>query len=135
MKNLLIFTLFSFSFSCSKNCKSKFVPDKKAILVSTCDSFCYGELTFSWSLYSYDDINQLEPFNLSALNEIPKDEFQHMTSNPPDEINLAIKPDSLQVGKKYTIAFRATRPSGSYGECRTTVIVNSPPVGGKRSCP
>ena len=129
------FTLFQFSFSCSKNCQSEVVPDKKTILVSSCSSFCYGELEFSWSLYLYDDINQLEPFNLSSLNQIPKDEFENMTSNPLDELNLAIKPDSLQAGKKYTVAFRATRPTGVYGECRTTVIVNSPPAGGKRNFP
>lgn len=56
-----------------------------------------------------------------------------MASNPINELNLAIKPNTLQVGKKYTFAFRATRLSGAYGECRTTVTVNSPPVGGKRT--
>ena len=101
--------------------------------MSRCSMFCTGELAFSWSLHSYDDINQAEPFNLSSLNEIPKEQFENMVSNPLDELELAIKPNSLHVGKKYTVAFRATRPSGVYGECRTTVIVNSPPVGGKRN--
>ena len=54
-----------------------------------------------------------------------------MASNPINELNIAVKPHSLKVGKKYTFAFRATRASGVYGELRTTVIVNSPPVGGK----
>ncbi len=88
-------------------------------------------MTLNWYLYQYDDINQLEPFNLSTLNVIPKEKFEDMASNPINELNLAIKPDTLQVGKKYTIAFRAARASGVYGECRTTVIINSPPVGGK----
>lgn len=101
------------------------------ILLSTCKSHCSGELKFGWSLYLYDHLNQPEPYNLSTLNEIPKHEFQKMASNPINELDLAIKPDTLQIGRKYTLAFRATRPSGSYGECRTTVLVNSPPVGGK----
>ena len=118
-------------FSCSKNCKSKFLPDEKAILLSSCTDFCYGELKFNWSLYEYDDVDQVEPFYLSNLKVIPKVEFQNMTMNPIDELNIAIKPNSLKVGRKYTIAFRAIRPNGVYGELRTTVIVNSPPIGGK----
>jgi hypothetical protein len=58
-----------------------------------------------------------------------------MAFNPLDELSLGIKPDYLQAGKKYIVAFRATRLSGMYGECRTTVIVNSPPTGGKRNFP
>ena len=54
-----------------------------------------------------------------------------MTTNPIDELDIAIKPNSLKVGKKYIIAFRAIRPNGVYGELRNTVIVNSPPIGGK----
>lgn len=117
---------------CSRNCLSKLRPDEKTILFSSCNKFCAGELTFSWSLYLYDNIKQREPFNLSSLNEVPKADFQNMALNPVDELEIAIKPDSLQAGKKYTIAFRATRASGVYGECRTTVIVNTRPVGGKR---
>ena len=132
---IVVLRIFLFSFSCSKNCKSKFLPDERTVLASSCSSLCYGELAFSWSLYSYDHVDQLEPFNLSSLNEFPPNEFENMVFNPIDELSLAIKPDSLQVGKKYIVAFRATRPSGVYGECRTTMIMNSPPVGGKRNFP
>ncbi|XP_028408505.1 sperm receptor for egg jelly-like [Dendronephthya gigantea] len=118
---------------CSRNCESKLRPDEKTILLSKCSRFCAGELTFSWSLYLYDNINQHEPFNLSSLTEVPEADFQNMAMNPVDELEIGIKPDSLQVGKKYTIAFRATRVSGVYGECRTTVIVNTPPAGGRCS--
>ena len=76
-------------------------------------------------------MNQREPFNLSSLNEIPPAELQGIASNPINELDIAIKPHSLSIGKKYIFAFRAIRPSGVYGELRTTVIVNSPPVGGK----
>ena len=98
--------------------------------MSECSKYCVGELTFSWSLYLYDDINQREPFNLSTLNEIPPAEFQNMASNPINELNIAIKPHALKIGKKYTFAFRATRTGGVYGELRTTVMVNAPPYGG-----
>ena len=90
------------------------------MLLSKCSGLCFGELAFRWSLYSYDHINQLEPFNLSSLNQVPKGEFENITTNPLNELNIAIKPDDLQVGKKYAVSFRATRPSGVYGECRTT---------------
>ena len=79
----------------------------------------------------YDDINTPQPLNLSALHEIPPNQFQEMVYNPINELDLAIKPYSLQYGKKYTLAFRAARPTGVIGELRTTLLVNSPPAGGK----
>ena len=54
-----------------------------------------------------------------------------MATNPVDELDIAIRPNSLKIGKKYMFAFRATRTNGVYGELRTTVIVNSPPTVGK----
>ena len=102
--------------------------------MSSCAKFCFGELSFNWSLYEYDNVRQFEPFDLSTLKAIPAEEFQNMAANPTDELALAIKPDSLKVDRKYTIAFRAMRPSGVFGELRTTVIVNSPPHGGMFDC-
>ncbi|CAB4035285.1 Hypothetical predicted protein, partial [Paramuricea clavata] len=115
---------------CFKNCKDKIISDEKTILQSECSAFCSGELTFSWSLYCYDEINTPEPLNLSSLHEIPQSEFQDMVYNPINELDLAIKPYSLQPGKKYTLAFQASRPTGTLGELRTTLLVNSPPAGG-----
>jgi hypothetical protein len=129
--SFIVYLLFSRCYSCSKNCKDKITSDEKTILQSACSAFCTGELTFSWSLYCYDDINTPEPLNLSSLHEIPQSEFQDMVYNPINELDLAIKPYSLQPGKKYTLAFRATRPTGALGELRTTLLVNSPPAGGK----
>ncbi|XP_028413717.1 uncharacterized protein LOC114536572 [Dendronephthya gigantea] len=116
--------------SCSKNCKSKIIPDEKTILHSDCSAFCTGELVFSWALYLYGDIDEPEPLNLSALHEIPPKDFQNLVYNPINELALAIKPNALQSGKKYTLAFRASRPTGVIGEQRTTLRVNSPPSGG-----
>jgi hypothetical protein len=118
-------------YSCSKNCQNKIDHSEKTILQSSCAAFCTGELSFSWSLFLYDDINTPEPLNLSALHEIPTRQFQEMVYNPINELDVAIKPYSLLLGKKYTLAFRAARPSGVIGELRTTILVNLPPTGGK----
>ncbi|XP_028412301.1 uncharacterized protein LOC114535123 [Dendronephthya gigantea] len=119
--------------SCKMNCKSKINTDEKIILESFCDARCYGELTFLWSLYLYDDVNTPEPYNLTELIEIPREEFSNMTSNPVDELDLAIKPNSLKENKKYIAAFRAIRPSGVVGELRYTLLMNSPPERGNCS--
>lgn len=74
-----------------------------------------------------------EPYNLTDLNVITNEELQNMAWNPTNELGLAIKPNSLQTGRKYTLAFRATRPSGVYGEVRYTMLVNAPPENGTRS--
>ena len=124
-------SIFSILHSCVKNCQEKTISDEKAILKSNCEAHCTGELKFSWSLYVFDNISAPEPLNLSSLYEIPEQDFQKMVLNPINELALAIKPDALQCGKKYILAFRATRPSGAYGELRTTILINSPPVGGK----
>jgi hypothetical protein len=79
----------------------------------------------------YDDPNTPEPFNLTDLNTFSPEEFQNMASNPINQLDIAIRPNSLEIGRKYIIAFRATRPSGVYGELRFTMLVNSPPVRGK----
>ena len=71
-----------------------------------------------------------EPYNLTGLNEIPRNELENMASKPLDELDLAIKPNTLKTNKKYIVAFRATRPSGVYGELRYTMLINSPPVEG-----
>ncbi|XP_028413722.1 uncharacterized protein LOC114536576 [Dendronephthya gigantea] len=115
---------------CSKNCQSKITAEGKTIMRADCSSFCQGELMFNWTLHLYDDIHDPEPLNLSALHEISSKEFQNMVRNPINELDLSIKPDALQPGKKYTLAFRATRPSGIFGEVRTTLLVNGPPLGG-----
>ena len=73
----------------------------------------------------------LEPYNLTDLNEIARDEFQKMASNPINELDLAIRPNSLEGGRKYVFAFRATRPDGVYGERRHTVVINAKPQNGK----
>ena len=106
------------------------LPDQKIILTSSCSKYCSGELSLNWTLYEYDHVNQPEPTDLTDLNEVPQKEFENMAANPTNELEIAIKPHSLKAGRKYTIAFRATRPNGIFGEYRTTVFVNSPPVGG-----
>ena len=88
-------------------------------------------MEFQWSLYSYDDINMPEPYNLSDLNVISENKLKEMAFNPTDQLDLAIKPYSLQTAEKYTFAFRATRPSGVYGEVRNTMLVNDPPANGE----
>lgn len=118
--------------SCSKNCREKVVPDEKIILKSKCSAYCYGELSFSWSLYMYDDPNMPEPFNLTDLNAFSAEEFQNIASSPTNQIDIAIKPNSLEKDRKYIVAFRATRPSGVHGELRYTMLMNSPPSIGKR---
>ena len=128
IKLLCIFSLHS----CVKNCQAKTISNEKTILQSNCEAYCTGKLRFSWSLYIFDNINSPEPLNLSSLHEIPQEEFQKMVNNPIDELDLAIKPNALQCDKKYILAFRAMRPSAVLGEQRTTLLVNSPPTGGKR---
>lgn len=108
------------------------VPDEKIILMSSCSSFCYGELSFRWSLYMYDDPDMPEPFNLTDLSAISPEEFQNMASSPINQIDIAIKPNSLEKDRKYIVAFRATRPSDVYGELRYTMFINSPPRTGKQ---
>ena len=117
--------------SCVKNCQAKTIFDEKSILQSNCEAYCTGKLRFSWSLYLFDNINTPEPLNLSSLYEIPQQEFQNMVYNPINELALAIKPNALQCNQKYIFAFRALRPTTVMGEQRTTLLVNSPPTGGK----
>ena len=71
-----------------------------------------------------------EPYNLTDLNEIPKDKFEKMSCNPVDGLELGIKSYSLHPGKKYILSFRAVRPSGVFGELRYTLLVNEPPKNG-----
>ena len=118
-------------FSCSKNCRDKVIPDEKIIIKANCKSLCYGKLDFGWSMYMYDDINMPEPYNLTDLNEITQEQLAAMALNPTNELDLAIKQDSLQPGGKYILAFRAIRPSRVYGEVRYTMFVNAGPVNGK----
>ena len=113
-----------------KNCKAKVNRDEKMILTSFCNAHCYGELSFIWSLYQYDDVNTPEPYNLTDLTEIPRNELESMTSKPLDELDLAIKPGRLEINRKYIVAFRASRPSGVYGELRYTMLINQPPQPG-----
>ena len=127
VKQLYIFSLHS----CTKNCQAKMISDEKTILQSNCEAYCTGKLRFSWSLYIFDNINSPEPLNLSSLHEIPQEEFQNMVYNPINELSLAIKPNALQCDKKYILAFQAIRPSAVLGEQRSTLLVNSPPTGGK----
>ena len=108
------------------------MPDEKIILKSSCSAFCIGMLQFNWSLYLYDDVNMPEPYNLTDLNEIDQTKLQGMASNPINELDLAIKPNSLQPGRKYIIAFRAQRPNNVYGELRYTLFIDAPPENGKR---
>ena len=122
---------FNFS-SCVRNCQTKVNGDEKIILASKCTAHCYGKLEFGWSLYSYDDVSMPEPYNLTDLNEIPKDELENMASNPVNELDLAIKPNSLKAGGKYILAFQATRPNRVYGELRYTMLINDPPLNGKK---
>jgi hypothetical protein len=79
----------------------------------------------------YDNPNTPEPFNLTDLNAFSPEEFQNMTSSPINQLDIAIRPDSLGIDRKYVIAFRAARPSGVYGELRYTMRVNAPPLRGK----
>ena len=71
-----------------------------------------------------------EPYNLSKLNEIAKDEFEQMACNPLDSLDIGIKPYSLEPGKKYILNFKAMRPNGVYGELRYTMLINTPPENG-----
>ena len=71
-----------------------------------------------------------EPYNLTDLNEIPRNVLEIMASKPVDELDIAISPNTLEINRKYVLAFRATRPSGVYGELRYTMMINSPPTKG-----
>ena len=71
-----------------------------------------------------------EPYNLTNLNEIARDEFEQMACNPVDELDIGIKAYSLKPGKKYILSLRAIRPSGVYGELRYTMLINTPPKNG-----
>jgi hypothetical protein len=71
-----------------------------------------------------------EPYNLTSLNETAKDEFEQMACNPIDGLDIGVKAYSLEPGKKYTLALKAMRPSGVYGELRYTMLINTPPENG-----
>ena len=122
--------LLAYFQSCHKNCKAKTAREEKFILKSKCNKHCYGELSFTWTLYRYDDLNSAEPYNLSTLHEFTSTELKEMTSSPIDALEIAIKPKMFEQRRKYILAFRGFRPSGVFGELRYTFVTNDAPVDG-----
>ena len=129
--DIVLNNLFAF-YSCSTNCGVKTARDEKKILKSKCNTRCYGELAFTWTLYLYDDINAPEPYNLSRLHEFSSSELKEMTSSPIDGLEIAVKPNALQPQRKYILAFRAFRPNGVFGELRYTLLTNEAPADGMK---
>ena len=116
--------------SCTKNCLPKVNPDEKLILTAACSERCYGQLTFTWTLFLYEKYDMPEPFNLSTLNQTTADDLRNMVSNPIEELSLAFKPKSLEPGRKYVLQLTAKRPNGVFGELRNTLRINTSPADG-----
>lgn len=113
--------------SCTQTCPEKVNIDQKLSLKGTC-VVCFGELKFRWKLFQHTKPNT-DPTNTAEMEEVQN--LEKLSTMPVSSLNLAIKANSLHRDTRYTALFRASRPSGQYGEYFHTFVTNSPPENGK----